>query len=209
MDPFEAGVNSHWDLRVSTLGSIKTRSLGADVLTLSAMTVLAYAQLEGGVKDLSAFVIRNVNARNMELGEIAPRLLRWRNSDEINHLRATVDFDMIGAPSPFASHLKRRVRIRGIDRRFEFNQMNWASLKKIYDGFGLDTGSIEHSASKIDDLVNSRNEVAHLGVFPRVAASILENQLRENVATVEAVLTDLGVQLLGFFPNRLHMRRTT
>ena len=136
MAQFEDGVNSHWDLRISTLGRIKTHSFGADTLTLSAMTVLAYAQLEGGVKDLAGLVIRNVNVRNMELGEIAPKLLNWRNVVEIDSLKAMVDFDMIATPSPFAARLKRRIRVRAIDRRFELNQMGWSALKRVYDGFG-------------------------------------------------------------------------
>jgi len=206
MPQFEDFISENYDSRISTLARIKARSLGADTLVLSALTVLAYAQLEGGVKDASACVIKHVNARNMELGEIAPKLLAWRNQDEIARFRLMVDFDMIGTTSPFAPALKRRVKVKAINRRHELNQMSWAALKRLYDGFGLDLAFVERSAARIDELVDARNEAAHHGVMPKTAAALLENQVRQNVLTVENVLTDLSLQLLTFFSNRMHRR---
>lgn len=206
MAQFEDVINSCYDARTGTLARIKARSLGADTLSLSALTVLAYAQLEGGVKDISACVIKHVNARNMEMGEVAPRLLKWRNQEELARLKSAVDFDMIGTSSPFAALLKKRVRIRPINRHREFNQMSWAALKAVYDGFGLDRTTVERSAASIDDLVDARNEAAHHGSMPKTAAALLEKQVRANVLTVENVLTDLSLQLLDCFSNQMHRR---
>jgi hypothetical protein len=206
MPQFEDDVSGYYDSRITTLARIKVRSLGADTLVLSAMTVLAYAQLEGGVKDLSACVIKNVNRRKLEWGEITPRLLKWRNQEELVRFRSVVDFDMICATSPFEQLLKKRVQVRPINRVREFNQMNWGALRTVYEGFGLDSGSVERLAAKIDALVGSRNEAAHRGVLPMTAAALLEGQVRENVRVVEDVLTDLTIQLLTFFTNKLHMR---
>jgi hypothetical protein len=203
MPQFEDAVSAYYDSRISTLARIKTRSLGADVLVLSALRVLVYAQLEGGVKDVSACVIKHVNARNMELGEIAPKLLKWRNQEEIVRFRSIVDFDMIGENSPFATVLKKRVKVKAINRRRELNQMSWAALKRVYDGFGLDCTRVERSAAVIDDLVDARNEVAHHGLMPK---ALLENHVREDVLTAEDVLTDFSLQLLSFFSNRMHRR---
>ena len=205
---FEDVINSYYDTRIGTLARIKARSLGADALGLSALTVLAYAQLEGGVKELSACVIRHVNARNMELGEIAPKLLKWRNQEEMDWIKARIDFDMIGMASPFADLLKKRVRIKAIDRRHEFNQMNWLALRRVYDGFGLDYAVAERSAAKIDSLVEARNQAAHHGVMPQTAVTLLERQVRDNVLTVEDVLTDLSLQMLAFFSSHLHRRKS-
>jgi hypothetical protein len=207
MPQFEDVLSSYYDSRISTLARIKARSLGSDTVVLSALTVLAYAQLEGGVKDVSACAIKHVNARNMELGEIAPGLLKWRNQEELGRFRSMVDFEMIGAAAPFASVLKRRIKIKGINRRGELNQMSWAALKKVYDGFGLDRTFVERSADRIDGLVDARNEAAHHGIMPKTAAALLEGQVRENVLTVENVLTDLTLQLLTFFKSRMHIRK--
>jgi hypothetical protein len=84
--------------------------------------------------------------------------------------------------------------------------MSWAALKTVYEGFGLDCKTIERFAAKIDSLVGARNEAAHHGVMPMTAANLLEGQVRDNVLVVEDVLTDLTLQLLTFFPDRLHMR---
>jgi hypothetical protein len=206
MSQFENIVNGYYDARISALARIKSRSLGADTLVLSALTVLAYAQLEGGVKEISACVIKHVNRQKLEWGEIAPRLLNWRNLEDLARFRSAVDFDMIGATSPFFPLLKRRAQIRPINRRRELNQMSWAALKTVYRGFGLDCTNIERSAANIDSLVDARNEAAHHGVMPLIANALLEHQVRENASIVEDVLTDLSLQLLAFFENRLHRR---
>lgn len=88
MATFKDRIFEYCDTRVSTLGKIKTRSLGADVLTLTALKVLVYAQLEGGIKDLASCVIRDLNNRRMPLSDINPRLLQWRNAEDIR-LRLT------------------------------------------------------------------------------------------------------------------------
>jgi hypothetical protein len=185
------------------LASIKTRSLGADALVLSALRVLVYAQLEGGVKDASACVIKHVNARNMELGEIAPKLLKWRNQEEIVRYRSIVDFEMIGDNAPFAAVLKKQVRVKAINRRRELNQMSWVALKRVYDGFGLDRTRVERLAAVIDDLVDARNEAAHHGLMPK---ALFESRVRDDAESVADILTDLSLQLLSFFSNRLHRR---
>jgi len=110
MVTFEDRIISIFDNRVRTLGNIKTRSLGADGLTLTALNVLVYAQLEGGIKDLIACVLHDVNSRRPPFGDINPVLLRWRNSGELKRLKAMVDFDMIAMPSPFSSVLTKRFR---------------------------------------------------------------------------------------------------
>jgi RiboL-PSP-HEPN len=207
MPQFENVISSYLDARVSTLARIKTRSLGADTLVLSALTVLVYAQLEGGVKDISGCVIKHVNARNMELGEIAPQLLKWRNKEEIDRLKAMVDFDMIGEPSPFSTGLRRRVKVLPINRHRELNQMGSAAIKRVYEGFGLDDTFVQRSATKIDGLVGARNAAAHHGSVPMTAAVLLEGQVRENLLVVENVLFDLCIQLVTFFSNRKHLRR--
>jgi hypothetical protein len=168
--------------------------------------VLAYAQLEGGVKDASAFVIKHVNARKMSLGEVAPQLLSWRNKDDIGRLRAMVDYDMMCSASPFETALRKTVTLRSIDRRRELNQMSWTVVKQVYEGFGLDYKAVERSASKLDNLVTARNEAAHQGAMPTTARALLENQLRESATTVEDVLTDMTLQLLTFFTDRKHLR---
>jgi HEPN superfamily RiboL-PSP-like protein len=206
MSPFESAVNAFYDARVSTLAAIKARSIDADTLVLSALTVLAYAQLEGGVKDISACVIKHVNRMKLEWGEVSPRLLKWRNQEDLARFRAAVDFDMIGAADPFAPLLKKRAQIRPISRRGELNQMTWSSLRGVYDGFGLDSKDIEQSAANIDSLVGARNDAAHRGVLPITTAKMLERQVREHVSIVENVLTDLALQLFAYFNNSLHRR---
>jgi hypothetical protein len=206
MAQFENEISAHFDARIGTLASIKARSLGADTLVLSALTVLAYAQLEGGVKDLCACLIKHVNARNMAMGEIAPSLLKWRNRDDIRRLRSIVNFDMVGSTSPFASVLQKKATVNPINRRREFNQMGWNSMRKIYDGFGLDSKRIEPSATKINDLRDARNQTAHHGLPPQIAAALLEAQVRDQVSTVEDILTDLSVRALTFFRDKLHRR---
>lgn len=207
MAAFEDLLSNHYDRRVGTLARIKSRSLGADILVLSALTVLTYAQLEGGIKDISASVIRHINMRRMRLGEVAPGLLNWRNHRELGRLRALVEYDMVGRASPFEAALKRRVVVRSIDRRREMNQMGWAGVRKVYDGFGLDYRGVEPVAAQIENLVAARNEAAHHGIMPPIASAMLEGQLRDNVHAVENVLTDLTIQLLTFFSDRKHIRR--
>lgn len=143
----------------------------------------------------------------MELGEVTPKLLKWRNREEIDRFKAIVDFDIVGLASPFAAVLKRRVKINAINRRRELNQMSWAVLKTVYNGFGLDYTLVERSAASIDGLVDARNEAAHHGLTPKTTAALLESQVRENVLTVENVLTDISVQLLTFFSSRKHRRQ--
>jgi hypothetical protein len=206
MATFEDRIQDNLDARISTLGKVKIRSLGADSLTLAALNVLVYAQLEGGVKDLAACVLRDVNARGMALGTIKPGLLEWRNPDAIDRFRSMVNFDMVALPSPFNPILGKRIKVRGINRKFELNQMSWKAMKRVYSGLGLDYTYIEKSKAQIDDLVDYRNTAAHYGVLPPVATALLERQVRENVVIVENVLTDLSIQLLPFFSNGLHMR---
>jgi hypothetical protein len=206
MATFEGRIQDHLDARISTLGKVKLRSLGADSLTLAALNVLVYAQLEGGVKDLAACVLRDVNARGMALGTIKPGLLKWRNPDELDRFRSMLNFDMVALPSPFNPILGKRIKVRGINRKVELNQMSWKAMKQVYSGLGLDYAYIEKSKAQIDDLVDYRNIAAHHGVLPPVATAFLERQVRENVVVVENVLIDLSIQLLPFFTNRLHMR---
>jgi hypothetical protein len=205
---FEATIISHHDARIGTLARIKTRSLGADTLVLSALGVLTYAQLEGGVKDLAACVIKHVNARKLALGQVSPGLLAWRNQDALGKLRSMVDFDMIGMPVPFAAALDKRVKVNAINRKRELNQMSWLSLKAVYLGFGLDYGAVKVLAAKIDELVSARNDAAHHGAMPNLASGMLESQLRENVAVVEDILTDLSARLLEYFKIGMHRRAT-
>lgn len=205
MPHFEERIQSHLDDRTRTLGRIKTRSVGADSLTLTALSVLVYAQMEGGIKDLAACVLRDLNLRHLPVGEIKPDLLRWRNPDEINRFKSMVDFDMIAMSSPFAPALAKRFRVSGINRRNELNQMGWDAIRRVYKGFGLDYAEIDRLRTKIDQIVEDRNEAAHHGVLP-ATATYMEQQLREKVSVVENVLTDFCLQILPFFTNRLHMR---
>ena len=101
MATFQDRIFNYCDTRVSTLGKIKARSLGADLLTLTALKVLVYAQLEGGIKDLASCVLRDLNNRRMVVGEINPRLLEWRNAEDIRQFKSMVTFEMIAAPAPF------------------------------------------------------------------------------------------------------------
>jgi hypothetical protein len=206
MPTFEERIFGYCDTRVSTLGRIKARSLGADVLTLTALKVLVYAQLEGGIKDLASCVFRGINSRRMALGEINPRLLQWRNADDIYRFRSMVTFDMIGTPTPFAAELGRYLKIRGINRKREFNQMDWESVRRVYSGLGLDCRSVEKLREQITHIVEDRNNAAHHGVLPTVATTLMERQVRESADAVEHVLTDFSLQLLPFFKDNLHRR---
>jgi hypothetical protein len=206
MATFQSRIHSHYDERIKILARIKTRSLGADSLVLVALTVLAYAQLEGGVKDLSSLVIRDLNSRKLRIGDIAPRLLEWRNSSELQRIRSSINFEMIAEQSPFGATLARRIRLRGISRPQELNQMTWSSLRQIYRGFGLSCSSIAPSAAQMDALVSARNNAAHHGIPPDTASQLLERQLRSYVGVVENVLTDFSLQLLPYFSSKMHLR---
>jgi len=206
MPTFEPAIQNHLDARVATLGKIKARSLGADIVMLTALNVLVYAQLEGGVKDLAACVLRNLNSRRMSLGDIRPGLLEWRNPDALDRFRRAITFDVVGMPSPFAAVLAKRFTVRPINRRHELNQMSWASLSEIYVGLGLDRKNVETLKTKIDQMVDARNAAAHYGDLPGTTSGLMEKQVRENVGIVEDVLWDFSVQLLPFFTMRLHRR---
>ena len=121
MGAFEDSIHSKYDERVGTLAKIKARSIGADALVLSAMNVLSYAQLEGGIKDLASYIIKEVNRRNLNLGDISPALLQWRNSEELDRYRNLLNFELIGSSDPFRPHLSRKTVVRPINRRGEFN----------------------------------------------------------------------------------------
>ena len=206
MPTFEESVHNHFDARTSILGKIKSRTLGADALTLTALNVLVYAQLDGGIKDLASCVLRDLNRRPLQLGEIKPEILQWRNPHEINRFKSMVDFTMIAQASPFAPALMRRLKVAAINRRTEMNQMGWDTIRRVYSGFGLDVTEIERCKTKIDQIVDDRNEAAHHGVLTDKAASYMEKHVRENVAVVEDVLTHFSLQLLPFFTNRLYVR---
>lgn len=139
---------------------------------------------------------------------VSPRLLKWRNQEDLTRFRAAVDFDMIGAANPFAPLLGKRAQIRPINRRGELNQMTWSAIESVYDGLGLNPNEIEQTAASIDGLVDARNDAAHRGVLPNTTAKIVERQVRQHVAIVENVLTDLALQLFTYFNNRLHRRQT-
>lgn len=206
-DPFEVAVNRYYDERIGTLGKILTRSLDADTLTLTALNVLTYAQLEGGVKDLAAIVVKHVNQRKLEIGQINPCLLKWRSEDELGLFRSKVSFESIASQYPFEALLKQPIRIKAIDRRYELNQMSWAALKSVYIGLGLDPSQIQLHSAQMDELVKARNQTAHHGITPSIESVLMEKQLRSNVQMVENVLTDLSLQLLSFFSGKLHLRK--
>lgn len=206
MPTFEDRICNYFDTRVSTLGKIKARSLGADVLTLTALKVLVYAQLEGGIKDLASCVLRDLNNRRMLVSDINPRLLEWRNADDIGQFKSMVTFEMIAAPAPFGPALAKRLRVRGINRKSELNQMDWEAIRKVYNGLGLDHGFVEKLRARITLIVEDRNHAAHYGVLPTLGTMLMERQVRENAGIVEDVLTDFSVQLLPFFASNLHRR---
>lgn len=206
MSTFVERVQNCFDSRIRTLGKIKSHSLGADSLTLTALNVLVYAQLEGGMKDLAACVLRDLNNRRLPIGQIKPELIQWRNPSEISRFRSMVDFQMIAQQDPFGAALGRRFKVRGINRRTEMNQMDWDAIRKVYKGFGLDSSNIELMSAKIDQIVEDRNRAAHHGVLPQAAAVMVERHVRENVAVVENVLTDFGIRILPFFEDKLHIR---
>ena len=207
VDPFQEDVHHYWDERNGTLAKILARSIDADTLTLMALTVLTYAQLEGGVKDLTAIVIRHVNQRKLQIGEINPSLLEWRGEGELQRFKSKVSFDLIASPYPFKDLLKRTIKIKGINRQYELNQMSWATLNRVYVGFGLDPSHVQAHSSQIDDLVKTRNQTAHHGVTPPIARTLMETQLRSDIQMVGFVLTDLSLQLLSFFSGKLHLRK--
>jgi len=205
---FEDEIQNLYDERVAILGRIKSRSLGGlDVLSLTALNVLTYAQMEGGIKDLAALTIRNTNARHMPLGEISPALLEWRSADELDRFKSAVNFKMVGDPNPFAAALARKVKIRGIHRHREMNQMNSVTIKKVYRGFGISSTGIESSAAAIDGLVEARNTAAHYGLPSPSASNLLELQLRDHVKTAEFVLTDFAINLIPYFSTKMHRRK--
>jgi hypothetical protein len=206
MATFEDRICDYCDTRVSTLGKIKARSLGADALTLTALKVLVYAQLEGGIKDLASCVLRDVNNRRLAVGDINPGLLQWRNAEDIRRFKSMVTFQMIAAPSPFGGALSKHLKVRGINRKNELNQMDWEAIKKVYNGFGLDCTSVEKLRGRITQIVEDRNDAAHYGVLPTLRATLMEKQVRENADIVEHVLTDFSIQLLPFFASNLHRR---
>jgi len=179
---FEDDLQNLYDDRLGILGKIKAKSLaGLDVLSLTALNVLAYAQMEGGMKDLSARVIRDINARNMLLGEISPTILEWRCTEELDRLKSAVNFKMAGEP-------------------------NSATIKRIYRGFGISSIGIETQAAAIDELVDARNLAAHYGLPGASAANLLAVQLRAHVGTAEFVLTDFTLNLISYFSTRSHRR---
>lgn len=206
MPTFNDRICDYCDKRVSTLGRIKARSLGADVLTLTALNVLVYAQLEGGIKDLASCVLRDLNNRHMSVGDINPRLLQWRNAEDIRQFKSMVTFQMIAAPSPFGGALAKRLKVKGINRKTELNQMDWEAIRKVYNGLGLDHSSVEKLRGAITQIVEDRNDAAHYGVLPTVATTLMERQVRNNADIVEHVLTDFSCRLLPFFASNLHKR---
>jgi len=206
MATFEERIFEYCDTRVSTLGKIKARSLGADVLMLTALKVLVYAQLEGGIKDLASCVLRNLNSQRLAVGDINPALLQWRNAEDIGRFKSMVTFQMIGRPSPFAGALGKRLKLRGINRQSEFNQMDWTAVRKVYSGLGLDHSSAEKLKSQIAQIVEDRNNAAHYGVLPTLGKTLMEKQVRESADVVEHVLTDFSIQFLPFFTSGLHRR---
>jgi hypothetical protein len=206
MPTFEERIHAHFDTRIRTLGRIKTRSLGADSLTLTALNVLVYAQLEGGIKDLAGCVIHDLNARRPPFGDINPGLLRWRNPGEVVRLRSMVDFNMIALHSPFSSALAKRFKVNAINRRNELNQMGWEAIKQVYGGFGLNPSTVLGLRTKLDEIVNDRNEAAHYGVLPGTLGSQMEHHIRDNVFVVENVLTDFSLQILPYFSSKMHLR---
>src|SRR5579872_2064335 len=107
MRTFESRILDHFEIRAATLGKIKARSVGADSLTLTALGVLVYAQLEGGIKDLTSCVLRDINLRRVPIRDIKPGLLKWRNASDISRFKSMVDFEMIAEPSPFAPAVEK------------------------------------------------------------------------------------------------------
>jgi hypothetical protein len=197
---------NYCETRVSTLAKTKTKSLGADLLTLTALKVLVYAQLEGGIKDLASCVLRDLNNRRMLVGEINPKLLQWRNAEDIRQFKSMVTFQMIAALAPFGQALGTRLKVNGINRKSELNQMDWEAIRKVYTGFGLDYGSVEKLRGQITLIVQDRNDAAHYGVLPTLGPTLMERQVRENAGIVEDVLTDSSLRLLPFFASNLHRR---
>ena len=206
MPTFEERLQSHLDARTDTLGKIKARSVDADMLTLTALNVLVYAQLEGGIKDLASCVLRDINYRRPPLGDIRPAIIRWRNPDEIERFKSTISFEMIANHEPFANLLQRRFTLRGINRKSELNQMGWDAIKRVYIGLGLDYSSIQKSRTRIDEIVIDRNQAAHHGILPQTALDIMAQHLRENADAVESILFDFCLQLIPFFTSGLHLR---
>jgi RiboL-PSP-HEPN len=206
MPTFVDTVHTHFDLRIRTLAGIKARSLGADNLTLTALKVLIYAQLEGGIKDLASCVLNDVNALRLPFGRINPAMLLWRNPNEIDRLKAMVDFNMVALANPFTAALNIPFQLRSINRKYELNQMSSDAVLKVYTGFGLDPAEVIKLKTKIDEIVEDRNQAAHYGVLPRLSTGLMEQHIRDNVMVVENLLTDFSIQLLPFFTDGRHLR---
>jgi hypothetical protein len=130
----------------------------------------------------------------------------WRNPEQIDTFKAKVNFEMIAVSSPFASALATPFQVKPINRRYEMNQMDSKAVGAVYTGLGLDHSEIDKLKTKIDEIVEDRNQAAHHGVPPTTAAGYMQQQVREKVDVVETVLTDFCLQLLPFFTNSLHVR---
>ena len=206
MGHFEYALTQRLDERIRTLGTIKTRSIGADTLTLTAFRVLVYAQLEGGVKEFVSLVIKHINAKSLQVGELAPHLLQWRNPDYLSKFRAAVNFYTVSLTFPFANLPAKKIKITPLNRRRELNQMGWENLQQVYLGLGLNQTSVKQSAAAIDELVQARNLAAHHGNVPDLERGLLETQVRDEVNIVENVLIDFALQLLPFFSSHMHRR---
>jgi len=204
--PYEDALHGEYDSRVATLGRIKAKSIGADELTLRALQILVYAQLEGGVKSLSAILLKDLNRRRLPVGLINPTILSWRNKNDLSRFKAAVNFSMVAISSPFGPLLARTEKVKSINRKYELNQMGWSSLATIYSGLDLDISSITAHRQTIEEIVEERNNAAHHGTWTPKSLTLLENQLRSNVDAVESVLTDFSINLLGFFIGNKHLR---
>jgi hypothetical protein len=206
MGHHDQAVQQLHDERISTLARIKARSVDADVLTLTALRVLIYAQLEGGIKEQVALLLKLLNRFHLQIRELPPSLLKWRNPDDLNRFRAAVAFESLTEQFPFGDLPSKRVRIRPLNRTKEFNQMNSESLQCIYAGLGLRSVAIEAKWSAVDELVTARNDAAHHGLMPKNASALFEGQVRDDASMVELILTDIAVQSVTFFSSGLHRR---
>ena len=84
--------------------------------------------------------------------------------------------------------------------------MRWEAVREVYSGLSLDPSSVQKHKTRIDEIVEDRNQAAHHGVLPKTAAGQMEQHVRANVAVVEDVLEDFALRILPYFSSRMHLR---
>lgn len=127
---------------------------------LKMVIPMIYAHWEGYVVQSYKIVFEFINRLELSPNEVTPKILTYANNQSYNYLKGKHSFShKCEFTKKFLEILDRNIKIQG---KIETNSnLKFEVLERLLDLFDIDISNFLRYKSKLNELVNLRNSIAH------------------------------------------------